>query len=218
MAWDVVSQTQNTVLPATRVNQLQDNFAALAAQNSGAPVVTFPNSVLNANAGIGATGVGSFGSLNVSSGFGVLGVGSFGSLNASSGFRTTEVASVGLLDASSGIEVGVVAPAAPEEGVYYRDMAIRAWCVCSANGTFYSRAGVSAVTRPSAGVFVITLATSFRAAQSWACFGAAVSQFADGSVHFDPRSQTGGSIAGVTWNSGGAAVSSLGFSFFAVGS
>ena len=96
MAWDVVSQTLNTVLPASKINQLQDNFAALAAQDSGAPVVTFPNSILNANAGMASTGVGSF-----------------GSVNASSGFRTTGVGSFGLLHVNSGIRISVSAPATP---------------------------------------------------------------------------------------------------------
>ena len=103
MAWDVVSQTANVMIPASRMNQLQDNFAAMAAQNSGAPVVTFPNSIMNANAGVGVTGVGSFGSLNASSGMSTTGVGSFGSLVANSGMSTTGVGSFGRLWTQHGL-------------------------------------------------------------------------------------------------------------------
>ena len=73
MAWDVVSMGDGEVLSAVDIRQLQANFDAIADQSSGSPVITFPNSVLNVNAGIGSTGVGSIGSIDVSSSIRVLG-------------------------------------------------------------------------------------------------------------------------------------------------
>ena len=71
MTWDVVSkETNGLVLTTNDVNQIGDNFFALADQSSGAPVITFPNSIMNADAGIATTEVGSFGSIHVSS-FGI---------------------------------------------------------------------------------------------------------------------------------------------------
>ena len=201
MAWDVVSQTQLTVVPAANLNKLQDNFAALAAQNSGAPVIGFPNSWGVANAGfVGAA------------------VSSFHAYNAASGFRTTQVASVGLLDASSGVQVNVVAPAAPVAGRFYKDTAILAWAAISSVGAIVAEMGIAAVANPATGIFVITLATSFQAARSWIPAGSGLnSTGADVVTQYDPNSQTGGSIALAIVDVGGI-LRNRGFSFIAVGS
>ena len=71
MAWDVVSQPVGAIIPSSRMNQLYDNFAAAAAQNSGAPTWSFPNSALVANAGILTSGVASLSALKTVLGFGV---------------------------------------------------------------------------------------------------------------------------------------------------
>ena len=162
MAWDVVSQTLNTVLPASKINQLYDNFAALAAQNSGAPVVTFPNSILNANAGMASTGVGSFGSVNASSGFRTTGVGSFGSVNASSGFLTTGVGSFGLLHVNSGIRISVSAPATPIADTLYRDAIPRAWVTFQGCGTvaIFHSYNIAAISDIGAGNWGVTFDTA----------------------------------------------------------
>ena len=199
MAWDVVSQTQLTVVPAANLNKLQDNFAALAAQNSGAPVIGFPNSWGVANAGfVGAA------------------VSSFHAYNAASGFRTTQVASVGLLDASSGVQVNVVAPAAPVAGRFYKDTAIRAWAVVSANGAFYSEMGIASVANPATDVYVVTLATSFETARSWMQIGYA---YDNGNflLRTDVRSVSGSVCVLLGRDVAGAAVA-MGFTFLAVGS
>ena len=193
MAWDVVSHTLNTVLPASKINQLQDNFSALAAQTSGAPVVTFPNSVLNANAGAGSTGVGSF-----------------GAVNASSGYRTTQPGCFGSVNAAD------VLPSAPVAGMYYKDTAIRAWAVCSANGSTFLIAGIADVTSLATGIYRVTLGTSFNAAHSWAAI-TALSHDGGGSVTCNPRSKTGGIVVVHTRNAAGAD-SAIGFTFLAVGS
>lgn len=217
MAWDVVSQTQNTVLPAARVNQLQDNFPAMAAQNSGAPVVTFPNSVLNANAGIGSTGVGSFGRLYASSGSIVPFTTSGGLVNATSGFNTAQVGSVGLLDASSGIQAEAVAPAAPIAGRFYKDTAIRAWLTCSADGSIYAEMGIASVANTATGIYVITLATSFSAAKSW-CPNVSIFENIGVAVYIDQRSMSGGAVVIETIGTTSLVLANRGFILWAVGS
>ena len=213
MAWDVVSQTLNTVLPASKINQLADNFAALAAQNSGAPVVVFPNSVLNANAGMASTGVGSFGRVNADSGMASTGVGSFGAVNANSGFRTTQPGCFGVLNAADS------APAAPVAGTFYKDTAIRAWLVASANGTIASQMGIASVANPATGKYVVTLATSLSTARSWAAFGTGWNANEEMIVSTDPRSQSGGATVVLTYAAGAsAALFSAGFTLCAVGS
>tara|TARA_Y100000310_G_scaffold327307_1_gene393444 strand:- start:2956 stop:4377 length:1422 start_codon:yes stop_codon:yes gene_type:complete len=75
MAWDVVSKTANSVLGSSEVNQLQDNFAALAAQDSGAPSIDVDSfmsvvasiSQIYVGSGIHAPQISSFGTLDVSS-------------------------------------------------------------------------------------------------------------------------------------------------------
>ena len=69
MAWDVISKDANSVLGSSEVNQLQSNFDALAAQDSGAPSI-------NVNSFI-ASGVASLGTVYVASGMVVEGVTSF---------------------------------------------------------------------------------------------------------------------------------------------
>ena len=215
MAWDVVSQTLNTGLPASKINQLQDNFAALAAQNSGAPVVTFPSSVLNANAGMASTGVGSFGSVNASSGMASTGVASVGAVNASSGFRTTEIGSFGTMHANS------PAPAAPVPGVFYKDTAIRAWVIASANGAMAAQMGIASVANPSTGKYVVTLSTSFSASSghSWTAFGFGANPNEEITVSIDPRSKSSGSVVCLTFATGATpALFNAGFTMCAVGS
>ena len=82
MAWDVVSQPVGAIIPSSRMNQLYDNFAAAAAQNSGAPTWSFPNSALVANAGMQTTGVASLSALKTVLGFGVNSIATYSFTNA----------------------------------------------------------------------------------------------------------------------------------------
>jgi hypothetical protein len=218
MAWNVESQTMNTPIPASRLNQLQDNFAAMAAQNSGAPVILFPNSVLNANAGIASTGVGSFGRVNANSGVQTTQPVSGGVVNATSGFNTAQVGSFGLLDASSGVQVEVMAPAAPIAGRYYKDTAIRAWAVYSDNGVIDSQVGVSGVANAATGIYVVTLATAFSSSLSWCpMITTRTNNTASEGIRSDQRSQGAGSVALTARNSADALANRSG-NFWAVGS
>lgn len=70
-------------LTASLMQGLQQNFAALAAQDSGAPPVTFANSTLVASAGL-VTDVGCAGSWQAGSGFATTGVASLGALHVGS--------------------------------------------------------------------------------------------------------------------------------------
>ena len=147
------------------------------------------------------------------------GVGSFGSVNASSGFRTTQVASVGLLDASSGVNVSVVAPAAPVAGTFYRDTAIRAWVVVSANATFALEMGIASVANPATGIYTVTLATIFASSLSWAPFVCGWNTNEEIIVTSDPRSLALGVATILTFAAGASATKfNAGFTFFAVGS
>ncbi len=64
MAWTDLTFPAGSVLTATKMTQLDENFDALAAQNAGAPLVTFPNSPTTA---FMATGVSSLDRIDVSS-------------------------------------------------------------------------------------------------------------------------------------------------------
>jgi len=57
MAWDVISKDTNSLLASADINQLQLNFAALAAQDSGAPTLT-PSTMV-------VTGTSSINNLNI---------------------------------------------------------------------------------------------------------------------------------------------------------
>lgn len=91
MAWDVFSQTTNTVVVATNLNKLQDNFAALAAADSGSPDFT---------------NVQSFQSIHCESGI-VADVASFAALNAPLSF--TDVTSFQSIKVASETQTQVVA-------------------------------------------------------------------------------------------------------------
>ena len=219
MAWTDLSFPSNSLLTSLKMTQLDENFDAVVAGNAGAPA-------LNVNSFM-VSGVASLATLNISSGGRTLQVFSGTLFNASSGFNTGQQSSAGLFNASSGfntlgvscfgsMQANSPAPAAPVAGQFYRDSAIRAWCVCSANGTIDQQMGVSAVANPATGIYVITLATSFSNAQ-WcpiATMRAALNQI--GPLIFDPRSQSGGIVVlGISDLVGTAR--SEGFSFVALG-
>ena len=202
MAWTNLTYATGSLLTAAKMVQLDENLDAMAAGNAGAPALAVNSFV--------ATGVGSHATLNVSSGYQSLQVGSFGSVNVSSGFRTTQVGSFGAIHANS------PAPAAPVAGVFYKDSAIRAWAVCSDNGSIYSSMGIASVSNPTLEVYGITLATSFNTARSWAHFIAHYEYSLD-KIELDPGSSSGGVCCLFGRTIGGAAAA-VAFTFMAVGS
>ncbi len=113
MAWTDLTFGAGSVLTAAKMTQLDENFDALAAQNAGAPLVTFPNSVLSADAGLQSTGVGSIATVHAGSGFVGPEVSSLATMHAGSGFVGPQVSSFATVHVGS----GVVAPEVSSFGV-----------------------------------------------------------------------------------------------------
>lgn len=83
MPWTESTFVSCMTLTASLMQGLQQNFAALGAQDSGAPPVTFANSTLVASAGL-VTDVGCAGIWQAGSGFAGTGVASLGALHVGS--------------------------------------------------------------------------------------------------------------------------------------
>ena len=99
-----------SLLTAAKMTQVASNFAALAYQESGAPVINSLHAApLFVGSGIVAPDQNSFGSINVASsinlgaGMSAPGVGSFGTVQVGSGLVAPQVSSLGSLQVGSGI-------------------------------------------------------------------------------------------------------------------
>jgi len=122
MAWDVVSKNVGSLLTAANINQLQDNFPALADQNSGAPLVVFPNS--------GTYGAHTFSlsTVHAESGFAGPQVSSLAKVHAESGFLGPQVSSFGLIHVSSTVVLAADPTQALEAATkQYADAAVAGW-------------------------------------------------------------------------------------------
>lgn len=104
MAWNDLTFVECSLLTAAKMTALQGNFAALAAQESGAPPLRFPNSgpygdvpasfgTVHAASGFLGPQVSSLGTLHVAGGVVAPGVSSFGQVQVASGFARVDAAS-----------------------------------------------------------------------------------------------------------------------------
>jgi len=94
MGWTNLTFVECSILTASKMTWLQDNFTALAAGDSDAPPIAVNSLVW--------TGQASGASLDLSSGFSALGAASLGAVSATSGFMTPAVSSLGALHLSGG--------------------------------------------------------------------------------------------------------------------
>lgn len=96
MGWSSMSFPLSSYLPSSTMNAVFSNFASLAAQESGAPVINSLN----------ALGFNTFGHVEVTSGVSAPQTSSFGTLNAlqlnvASGLSAPQASSMGVLDVHS---------------------------------------------------------------------------------------------------------------------
>jgi hypothetical protein len=143
MAWNDLTFVECSVLTAAKMTELQGNFAALAAGETGAPPLAMDAvsslAWLHASSGVLAPQVSSFGTVHAGSGLLAPQVSSFGTLHAGSGMLAPQVSSFGTLHAGS----GVLAPQVSSFGTLHAGSGVLAPQVSSLGSVHVASAIVS---------------------------------------------------------------------------